>query len=263
MPKTVMFIHGAWMTPLCWDKFTGFFEGRGYTCVAPAWPFKNGTVKDLRTNPPAGLAQLGIAEIVDRYASEISRLDEPPALVGHSFGGLFVQMLLDRGLGSTGVAIDSAPPKGVFALYPSSIRSNIGVLLTPFGWRKIIKPSLSQFSYAFVHTLPEAEQRAVFDKYVVPEAGRPFFQAGFAQFNTVTRVNFKNSKRAPLLLVQGLADKICPPAQTRSMLRKYKDSTAITQHKEFEGRTHWIIGQDGWEEVAGYIADWLEALPAR
>ena len=200
---------------------------------------------------------------MDRYASEITRLDEPPALVGHSFGGLFVQMLLDRGLGSAGVAIDSAPPKGVFALYPTAIRSNIGVLLTPFGWRKIIKPSLSQFSYAFVHTLPEAEQRAVFDKYVVPEAGRPFFQAGFAQFNTVTRVTFKNGRRAPLLLVQGLADKICPPAQTRSMLRKYKDSAATTAHKEFEGRTHWIIGQDGWEEVAGYIASWLEAQPAR
>ena len=164
---------------------------------------------------------------------------------------------------------DGAFADTIFAVHIAGFRDinanswNMGVLLTPFGWRKIIKPSLSQFSYAFVHTLPKAEQRAVFDKYVVPEAGRPFFQAGFAQFNTVTRVNFKNGRRAPLLLVQGLADKICPPAQTRSMLNKYKDSAAITQHKEFEGRTHWIIGQDGWEEVAGYIADWLEALPAR
>jgi pimeloyl-ACP methyl ester carboxylesterase len=251
------------MTPLCWDKFLGYFEGRGYNCVAPAWPFKNGAVKDLKKDPPAGLADLGIAEVVDRYATEIARLEAPPALVGHSFGGLFVQMLLDRGLGSAGVAIDSAPPKGVFALYPTAIRSNISVLLTPFGWRKIIQPSLSQFSNAFVHTLPAAEQRAVFDKYVVPEAGRPFFQAGFAQFNSVTRVNFKNNKRAPLLLVQGLADKICPPAQTRSMVSKYKDSTATTAHKEFAGRTHWIIGQDGWEEVASYIANWLEALPSK
>lgn len=105
MGKSVIFIHGAWMTPLCWEKFLGFFEERGYACVAPPWPFKEGTVEEIRRNPPAGLAGLGITEIVDHYASEIGKMserDEPPALIGHSFGGLFVQMLLDRGLGRAG-----------------------------------------------------------------------------------------------------------------------------------------------------------------
>ena len=36
--------------------------------------------------------------------------------MGHSFGGAFTQILLDRGLGAAGVAIDSAPVKGMLAL---------------------------------------------------------------------------------------------------------------------------------------------------
>jgi pimeloyl-ACP methyl ester carboxylesterase len=256
-----MFIHGAWMNSLCWDKFLSYFEAQGYNCIAPDWPFKEGTVEELRRNPPKGLAGLGIAQIVDHYAKAITALDEPPILIGHSFGGLFVQMLLDRGLGAAGVAIDPAPPKGVSPFYLSSLRSNLGVLSMPFRWRQIIQPSFPGFRYGFVDTLPPAEQRSVFDKYVVPETARPFFQAGLALFNNFTRVNFKNNTRAPLLLIAGLADKICPPAQIRSNYLKYKNSSALTRYKEFSSRTHWIIGQDGWEEVAAFIDSWLKTLP--
>ncbi len=44
---------------------------------------------------------------------------------------------------------------------------------------------------------------------------------------------------------------------------KYGKSAAITDFKEFEKRTHWIIVGLGWEEVASYIAGWLERLPDR
>jgi pimeloyl-ACP methyl ester carboxylesterase len=44
-------------------------------------------------------------------------LPEPPFLIGHSMGGLVVQMLLDRGFGAAGVAISSAPPRGVPPIY--------------------------------------------------------------------------------------------------------------------------------------------------
>jgi predicted alpha/beta hydrolase len=35
----------------------------------------------------------------------IRGLDRPPIIIGHSFGGLFTQLLLDCGLGAAGVAI--------------------------------------------------------------------------------------------------------------------------------------------------------------
>ena len=260
--KTIVFIHGAWMTPLCWDKFSGFYEARGFKCIAPAWPYKDRPMAELRQTPPADLRHLGVVEIVNHYDHIIRELNEPPILIGHSFGGLFVQMLLDRGLGAAGVAIDPAPPKGVLPFfYGSAIKANLRVLAVPGGWQKILHQSFKEFQYAFVNTLPEAEQKAIYDRYVVPETGRIFFQAALALFNNATRVNFSNSRRAPLLLIAGSSDHVVPAAMNRVNFKKYQNSTARTDFKEFSGRAHWIISQPGWEEVAGYIATWLDQLP--
>jgi hypothetical protein len=52
MSKTIVFVHGAWMTPLSWEKFHGFFAERGYECIAPTWPHKDKPIDELRRNPP-------------------------------------------------------------------------------------------------------------------------------------------------------------------------------------------------------------------
>jgi pimeloyl-ACP methyl ester carboxylesterase len=263
MNKTIVFIHGAFMTPLCWEKFIGFFEGRGYKCLAPTWPYKDKPLKSLRNDPPPELARLGVTEIVDHYEKIIKAQEERPILIGHSFGGLFVQLLLDRGLGAAGVAIDSAPPKGVLPLQWSALRSTAGVFLKWRGWKRIVYMSFPEFQYAFVHTLPLAEQKAAYDRHVVPETGRIFFQAGLALLDphNAVRVNFNNANRAPLLLIAGTEDHIVPASMNQSNYAKYGGSSAQTDFKEFAGRTHWIIAQDGWEEVAGYTVDWLVRLP--
>lgn len=263
MSRTIVLVHGAWVTPLCWDKMKGYFEGRGYTCLAPTWPYKDQPIEELRRAPPAALMGLGVAEIVDHYERIIRALDAPPILVGHSFGGLFVQMLLDRGLGTAGVAIDPAPPRGVLPLQWSVLKANAGVLFSWRGWKKIVRMSFSEFRYAFVNTMPPEEQRAAYDQQVVPETGRIFFQAGLALLDPrrATQVNFQNAKRAPLLLIQGAQDHVVAPGMVRANFNKYRRSPAQTDFKLFAGRCHWIIAQAGWEEVASYITDWLQGLP--
>ncbi len=262
MGNTILFIHGAWVTPRCWDPFIGYFEQQGYTCLAPTWPHKDRSVEELRSNPPAELAGLGVQEIVDHYAAIIKELQEPPVLIGHSFGGLFTQLLLDRGLGAAGVAIDPAPPKGVLALQPTVLKSLHGVLFTWRGWRKIVRWSFKDFQYAFVHTLPEAEQRAAYETHVVPETGRIFFQDGFSMLapSSPVRVNFQNQERAPLLIIAGTNDLIVPQAVVKATYRKYSRSQVKTDLLTFENRTHWIIAQPGWEEVAAAITLWLKQL---
>ncbi len=260
--NTIVFVHGAWVTPLCWENFVGYFSGRGYTCLTPAWPYRDRPIAELRRSPAPELGQLGLVEIVDHYDQFIRGLGMPPILIGHSYGGLFVQRLLDRGLGSAGVAIDSAPPKGVLPFYPSVIRANFGVLSTIGGWRKVVRQSFKEFQYAFVNALPEAEQRAAYDRFVVPESGRIFFQSAFALFNDAATVHFGNGRRAPLLMIAGGADRITPAAMNRVNFAKYKKSAALTEIKEFPGRCHWIIAQPGWGEVASTIENWLKQLPA-
>lgn len=260
MTQTIVFIHGAWVTPKCWDPFRGYFTERGYACIAPAWPGKDRPTEAIRADP-SPLLGIGIGEIADHYERIIRALPEPPILIGHSFGGLFVQILLDRGLGSCGVAIDPAPPKGVLAFEPSAFRSLASVLLTWRGWRRVVHWSYENFRYAFVHTLPEDEARAAYEAHVTPETGRVFFQgalAGFARHSPAT-VNFRNDARAPLLILAGGDDHIVPASVVRRNYRKYAKSSAVTDFEEFPGRTHWIIAQQGWQEVAGSALDWIKA----
>jgi pimeloyl-ACP methyl ester carboxylesterase len=258
MKKTIVFIHGAWVTPLCWEYFIPFFEEKGYRCIAPTWPLKDRSIEELRSRPDKDLPMLGVKEIVDHYADIIRALDEPPILIGHSFGGLFVQMLLDRGLGRAGVAINSAPPKSILPLQPSVIRSFMKILLTPFGWRKVHRWTGADFAYAFLPPMPEDEVRQLYERYVVPETGRIFYQAAFSLFHDQTRVDFSDDRRAPLLLIAGSKDRVCPAAQNRANLRRYRHSKAITEYKEFPNRYHWIIAQEGWQEVAGFVDGWLQ-----
>jgi pimeloyl-ACP methyl ester carboxylesterase len=259
----IVFVHGAWVTPLCWESFQPYFEARGYSTIAPPWPGKADSVEGQRRNPSPILAGLGIGEIVDHYDQIVRGLSQPPILIGHSYGGLFVQLLLDRGLGAAGVAIDSAPPRGLFAFYPSTIRSLGKVLLTWQGWRRIVRTAFHDFRYAFVNNMSVEQQRAVFQRHVVPETGRIFFQSALAPLSpkSPARLDFRKAGRAPLLLVAGGSDHIVPPAINRANYDRARRSPSLTTFKEFPGRAHWIIAQDGWDEVAGFIAEWLDRLP--
>jgi pimeloyl-ACP methyl ester carboxylesterase len=261
MNRDILFIHGAWVTPLCWESFQGYFQQRGYATQAPPWPGKDASIEAQKAGPSRMLEGLGIGEIVDHYREILARSPRPPILIGHSFGGLFVQLLLAQGLGTAGVAIDSAPPKGIFAFYPSAFRSLARVLTTWVGWRRILRMPYSDFEYAFLNTVPPDKRRGIYERFVVPETGRVFFQAALSIVSPASpaRIDF-SQPRAPLLLIAGGSDHIVPPAINRANFRKYRRSPAITAFKEFPGRGHWIIAQENWQEVADFTAAWLESL---
>ena len=108
--KTIVLVHGLWMTPKSWDTWAERFRAAGHTVVVPGWPgIDDRTVADIRSNPEA-LKGIGIAQIVDNYERIIRELPgfaegDKPIIMGHSFGGLFTQMLADRNLGSAYVGV--------------------------------------------------------------------------------------------------------------------------------------------------------------
>lgn len=97
---------------------------------------------------------------------------------------------------------------------------------------------------------------------MIPETGRIFFQSAIAMMNPSSpiHVNFANATRAPLLLIAGAKDRIVPAVINRRNLKAYAKSPAQTDFRLFPDRSHWIIAQDGWEEVAEHAARWLEGL---
>jgi len=255
--KTIVLIHGLWMTPLSWENWTQRFESKGYEVVAPAWPGLEGDINEIRKNPDK-LANLDIDTIVASYEKVIKGLDEQPIIMGHSFGGLFTQILLDRGYGAAGVALCSAPVKGILILPFSTLRVSAPALSNPFNYNKAAALTVDQFYYAFGNNLSEEESKKVYDRYAVPGPDHVLFQAGLANFNphAPTAVDFHNDKRAPLLLIAGTHDHISPASVVKANYNLYKKGNGITDYKEFEGKSHYILGETGWEEVADYALDW-------
>lgn len=255
----IVLVHGLWVTPHCWDPFRRHYESLGYEVLAPAWPGVGDDAAQMRRDP-SSLNGVGAKEVVDHYAKIIRALPQPPIIMGHSYGGAITQVLIDQGLGCAGIAIDSVPPKGIFILPVSTYLALLPAFLNPSTLGGTFLFTFEQFWRVFANTLPEAEARRAYEGIAIPASGRAIFQAALANFmgDAPTSINFKNPSRAPLLLIGGEKDVIMPSALNRKNFRKYGVSKSVTAFKEFPGRSHYIIAETGWQEVADHALQWAE-----
>jgi pimeloyl-ACP methyl ester carboxylesterase len=256
-PDTIVLIHGFWVTPRSWEDWINRYESRGYHVLAPAYPGFEVEVEALNADP-SPIEAVTVPQIIDHLEGIVGGLDSPPILIGHSAGGVFTQILLDHGFGAAGVAINSAPTEGVKTVPLSQIRSTFPVLKNPANRHKAVGFTHEQWHYAFTNTFSEEESKALYERYHIPASGQIFWGSALANIHPGrddNYVNYKNDDRAPLLFIAGEKDNLMPPKIQRSNAKHYKSNT-ITEVKEFEGRSHLLPAQEGWEEVADYALTW-------
>jgi pimeloyl-ACP methyl ester carboxylesterase len=257
-PDTIVLVHGLWLTPRSWERWVDRYTSRGFRVLAPAWPGMEAEVEVLNADP-SPIARLTVDRIVDRYEEIILGLERPPIIMGHSFGGTFTQILLDRGLGGAGVGVASATVKGVRDLPLSTIKV-AAPALSPFKKDQAVPLTPKEFHYAFANTLTREESDAIYRRYHVPAAGTVLREYAFADFHrdAPTMVDFRREARAPLLFIGFGEDHVMPPKVVGHNEEKYDDAVSITEYKEFPGRPHFPAAP-GWEEVADYALDWAVA----
>jgi pimeloyl-ACP methyl ester carboxylesterase len=254
---TIILIHGFWVTPRSWEHWITHYQDRGYRVLAPAYPGLEVEVEALNADP-SPIEALTVPAIIDHLESVISDVAEPPILIGHSAGGAFAQILLDRGFGAAGVAINSAPTEGVAVVPVSQVRASFPVLRNPANRHKAVTLTAREWRYAFANTFTEEESRALYERYAIPASGRIFWGGALATLQPGrqdTYVDYRNDDRAPLLFISGGEDHLMPPRVQQSNARHYKSDT-ITEVKEYAHRAHLLPAQQGWEEVADYAVDW-------
>ena len=257
----IVLIHGLWMTPKSWDTWAERFRAQGHEVIVPGWPgIDDRTVSDIRRDPNA-LKGIGIVQIVDHLEKVIRALPEKPIIMGHSFGGLFTQMLADRGLGVAYVGVTPGQPAGITTLPLATLWTGTPILSNPFG-RNGAKPlSKSHFHFTFGNDLPRSESDKLWEEFAVHSYNRVFFEGVRGAFNEkggASHVDYARADRAPLLIITGEKDHVVPPAIGEAIVKKYKATggPAVVDYKWYPGRTHRIVSQDGWEEVADYALEW-------
>ena len=251
MSRTIFMIHGMWGTGAYWSNYQRFLEAEGYRCIATTLPYHDG-------EPDAAPdARLGSASLLD-YASalerEIESLREKPIILGHSMGGLLAQILGARGLARALVLLTPASPAGIIALRPSVVRSFWSVQTRWRFWQRPMRQTFNEVAYSMLHRVPQHERRAIYDRFV-HESGRAACEIGYWFLDPRRASSVDESKvTCPVLVVGATEDRIVPAAVVRRVAHKYR---AVATYREFERHAHWVVGEPGWQEIAGYAAKWL------
>src|SRR5216684_2295202 len=247
----VVFIHGLWLLPTSWDRWATLFEQAGYTALTPGWPDDPETVSEANANPEV-FAHKTVGQVADHFDEIIRGLKRKPAIIGHSFGGLLVQILSGRGLSSATVAIDPAPFRGVLPLPFSALKSAAPVLGNPANRNRAIPLTYDQFRYGFANAVSEDEAKQLYDTFAVPASGAPIFQAAAANLNSWidAKVDTKNPDRGPLLIINGQKDNTVPWAIANASYKQQKRNAGVTEIVEMPNRGHALVIDSGWREVA-------------
>lgn len=255
--KTILFITGAFVTHHVWDSWKTWFEGKGYTCIAPAWPYKDAPAAQLRNRRPndKDLAKLTLSQLITHFETIATSLPEKPIVIGHSLGGLIAQILVNRDIADSAVAIHSVPPKGIFTFEWPFLRS----IWKPLGYLTSVNKThlmgLKEWSYAFTNGMDANEQAISYEEYCIPESKRVIRGA----ITNAAKVDF-HKHHNPLLFITGTDDHITPNSLNYENYSRYDKDHSVTDYKEFKGRNHFVLGLPTWQEEAEYIHSWLELM---
>ena len=261
----VVFVHGLWLLPSSWNRWVELFEEHGYVGVTPGWPDDPETVAEAKAHPEK-FAGKGIGEVADYQERIVRRLDRKPAIVGHSFGGLLTQILAGRGLAAASVSISPAPFRGVLPLPLSALRAASVALRNPANWNRAVPLTYDQFRYSFANVVDEDEAKQLYAEYSVPGPGEPLFQAAAANFNpwSEAKVDTKNPKRGPLLIVSADKDHTVPWAIANAAYKRQRRNPAVTEIVRMPNRGHSLTIDHGWREVAQTALDFVKRfVPAK
>jgi pimeloyl-ACP methyl ester carboxylesterase len=254
--RLIVFITGAFIGNNCWDEWRNYFEGNGYNCIAPPWPNKRPSPEELRNgHPNVGIASNRLADITNHFVSIVSALPEQPILIGHSVGGLVVQVLVDRGLGVAGVAIHSFPPYGVCTFRFSFIESVWEALSLFSSVRKTYMVRFRKWKYAFTNGMDYTLQKELYYKYATPESKGVVRDA----FKWAAKVNFKKP-HVPLLFISGGKDRIIPASLNFCNYKGYTTVDSIKEYKTFNNHNHLVFGNPQGMKEAAFIVNWLKKI---
>jgi pimeloyl-ACP methyl ester carboxylesterase len=248
--KHVVLIHGSWSRGEQWAPARAAFEERGYMVHTPTLrhhelPLDVGASK---------IAPLSLRDYTEDLVALVASLDAPPLLVGHSLGGLVVQLVAAR-THHAGMVAACPSPVGPAGLNPTTLRLSFGHGRQPRPWTKpVYPPTWEQFRRAAAHVQTEETAREVFDDLVC-ESGRVlFFELAVPWLDRAKAARVDSAAIAgPVLVIGGGADHIVPTRLARRLAARYHNGT----YSEVPGSDHLVFHGSALAVTMGHIDDWI------
>jgi pimeloyl-ACP methyl ester carboxylesterase len=252
MPRTIMFVHGMFLNPKSWEAWKGYFEREGFNCITPAWPLHEGEPATLREKVPQGLGELSLAAVVESMERTAAQYDDL-ILVGHSVGGLIVQILIHKGLGRLGIPICSVAPNRMLSFDWGFFR-NSALITNPLKGDQPYPMDAEGFHKNFANTMSRPDSDAAYQRYAMHES-RNVLRDCMGESGEIDL----DAKHAPLLFIAAEKDEIVPSELCSKNAKAYTHKGSRADYMEFKNRGHYICGEPGWEEVAAYVANWVHS----
>lgn len=247
----VVFVHGAFCGGWAFDTFREPFERAGYETHAPSLPYHERGA-DLEQ-----LAQAGLKEYAASVTHYLHGLSTPPVLVGHSLGGLVVQLAAIKTPVAGLVLLAPSAPWGVPPTTLEEHGSQFGLTLLGDYWRRPVPPDYRIARTTTLDRLSREDARKTFARFV-PESGRAIREAvqwwsdtSMASQAPVYRI------AAPVLGLAGGKDRVNPSSTVQRVLARFPGEQA--HFHEFPEMSHWLVGEPESPAVSALVLQWLEA----
>ncbi|MEU4194381.1 alpha/beta hydrolase [Kribbella sp. NPDC026611] len=251
MAKHVVMVHGTWGRGEHLHEARAEFEGRGYVVHTPTLRHHELSLQEGATK----IAPLSLTDYADDLVELCESLDEPPILLGHSLGGLIVQLVAARTELAGLVLVCPAPAEGIFAMYPSMSRLFLHHYLQPRPWNKPLYPTWKAFHTGGRITQTEEASRELYADLVC-ESGRAYCEMAFPQLDRrkASRVNYA-AVSAPVLVFGGQKDLTVVPAICRTTAGKYANAT----YTELTDADHMLLTGAILHTTMSHLDTWLKA----
>lgn len=243
-PTPLLFVHGAWHGPWCWQAhFLDYFAQHGY--AVHALGLRGHGHSDGRDR----LRWTRMADYVADVTRVAAQLPAPPILIGHSMGGMVVQKYLEKQFCPAAILLASVPPAGVLATTLRILRRHP---------REFLRVNLSLSLYPLIST-PELAREAFFSADMPDDTVNRYFPLlqdesylAFLDMLGLSRVRPQRIK-TPVLVLGGANDTIFHVSEVEATARAYGTEAII-----WPDMAHDMMLETGWQSVADRMIDWLQ-----
>lgn len=243
---TIVLVHGAWHGAWCWqDGFAQRLADRGISSVSPSLRGHAGSADGVRLN------RMRLRDYAHDVASVLAGLDAPAFVAGHSMGGGVVQTLLertDRPALAGAALLASMPPRGVIGITVKNALHGPGTFLAAN-----LTMNLGRL------TRTPTQVRDLFFRAGTPEQ---IVEATTARVRSESYLAFLDMLvldrpkprpvAEPMLVLGGAEDAIFTPSEVAATATAWGTTHVMVEHLG-----HDVMLDEGWEQVADQLSDWV------